>query len=77
MPTVFYTQAEYESLEKDNQILAQRARAAEAMRPQWAQGHSSDSMAAQVSAAALQQVWDHLGVTTQSACMDALRELAP
>lgn len=47
----------------------------EAMRPHWAKGYTSDSMAAQAQTAALAQVWQLLGVDNQTACMQKLREL--
>ncbi|MGF9564140.1 hypothetical protein AAIH70_11555 [Neorhizobium sp. BT27B] len=49
--------------------------ALEAMRPHWAKGYSSDSIAAQVSAGSLNQVWKLLGVDNQTAAMMKLREL--
>lgn len=45
---------------------------ADRMRPHWAQGYSSDSHAAQVTCAALSEVWDMLGVKNQTECMAKL-----
>lgn len=53
----------------------ERMRALEALRPLWAMGHTSDSIAAQTSAAALSQIWAALGVSNQTAAMDVLRAL--
>lgn len=47
----------------------------ESLRPHWAKGYSSDSVAAQAKTNALAQVWDLLGVDNQTACMDRMREL--
>jgi len=52
-----------------------RNEALEAMRPHWAMGYSSDGIAAQVSAAALNQLWSLLGVNNQTAAVTKLREL--
>ncbi|NID14342.1 hypothetical protein [Luteibacter yeojuensis] len=49
--------------------------ALEKLRPHWAQGYTSDSVAAQTATAALAQIWDFLGVDNQSSAMDALRRL--
>jgi len=55
--------------------LTSRLESAERMRPQWAKGYTSDSVAAQTSSAALQQVWSLLGVDNQTQCMQALKRL--
>mgnify|MGYP003691383551 CR=1 FL=1 len=47
----------------------------EEMRPFWAKGYSSDSMAAQTATGALSSIWRCLGVKDQTACMYALEEL--
>jgi hypothetical protein len=47
----------------------------EEMRPFWAKGYSSDSMAAQTATGALANIWRCLGVKDQTACMYALKEL--
>ena len=49
--------------------------ALETLRPAWAMGHTSDSVAAQASAAALAQVWRALGAANQTEAMVALRGL--
>jgi hypothetical protein len=45
------------------------------MRPFWAEGYSSDSVAAQTATSALSSIWRCLGVKDQTACMYALEEL--
>ena len=55
--------------------LQQRVTALETLRPAWAMGHTSDSVAAQASAAALAQVWCALGAANQTEAMVALRGL--
>jgi hypothetical protein len=57
-----------------NEARAQVA-AIEQLRPQWAQGYTSDSMAAQASTAALSQVWTLLGVDNQTDAMQKLRNI--
>jgi hypothetical protein len=47
----------------------------EELRPVWAQGWTSDSVAAQASAGALAELWKELGVDNQTAAMEALRAL--
>jgi len=47
----------------------------ESMRPHWAQGFTSDGVAAQVQTAALASVWEFLGVASQTDCMVRLHEL--
>lgn len=42
------------------------------MRPQWAKGYSSDSVAAQVTSSALHQIWDLLGVKDQTQAVSKL-----
>ena len=75
MPITYYTEKEYRKVADKVATLEKNLAAAEAMRPQWAQGHSTDSIAAQMSAAALQQVWLRLGVDNQTDCMKKLRAL--
>lgn len=47
----------------------------ESLRPHWAQGYTSDGVAAQVATAALSDMWDALGVNNQTAAMARLREM--
>jgi hypothetical protein len=55
---------------------AERSDAAfEEMRPIWAQGWTSESVAAQASSNALAEIWALLGVTDQTAAMERLRSL--
>jgi hypothetical protein len=75
MPTTFYTEEEYQQLEKINQRLTNRLQAAETMRPQWAMGYTSDSMAAQATSNAMHQMWNELGVTNQTQAMERIRQL--
>lgn len=55
-------------LQKQNAVL-------ERMRPAWAQGHDTASIAAQVNTAALCELWALLGVTNQTAAIARLHEL--
>ncbi len=48
---------------------------AETLRPQWAQGFTSDSVAAQVQSVALAQLWTILGAEDQTSAVKALRAL--
>lgn len=47
----------------------------ESLRPMWAQGYTSDSMAAQASTSALSTLWKMLGVDNQTAACEQLRGL--
>jgi hypothetical protein len=47
----------------------------ERLRPHWAKGYTSDSVAAQSTITALNQIWSILGVDDQTAAMDRLRQL--
>jgi hypothetical protein len=49
--------------------------ALESLRPLWALGHTSDSVAAQVNATAIAGLWKMLGVDNQTAACQKLREL--
>jgi hypothetical protein len=49
--------------------------ALERLRPHWAMGFTSDSIAAQTTITALNQIWSMLGVDNQTAAMDRLRQL--
>lgn len=53
--------------------LAQEVASLEALRPHWAQGYTSDSVAAQASTAALSQLWDMLKVESQTDAVIRLR----
>jgi len=55
--------------------LENKVAALESLRPLWAQGYSADSVAAQVHAAALSQLWELLGAKHQTEAMAKLREL--
>ncbi len=47
----------------------------EGMRPIWAQGYSSDSVAAQVSFSSLTRLWDLLRVSNQTDAVRAIERL--
>lgn len=55
--------------------LENKIEALEMLRPVWAQGYSSDSVAAQSSTAALAQIWHALGVDNQTDAMARLNIL--
>ncbi len=57
----------------ENERMREQLSAANAMRPHWAQGYTSDGIAAQVNAAALSQVWRAIGANNQTECMEKLR----
>jgi hypothetical protein len=63
--------------QKDREIfeLKRSNEALESLRPHWAKGYSSDSVAAQTSAAALSQIWRILEVDNQTAAIQKLREI--
>lgn len=75
MPTVFYTSTEFAEIVAENHRLKVELKAAEALRPQWAQGHTSDSKAAQSLAIALQQLWDMLGAKNQTQAVAIVTQL--
>lgn len=68
---------------RDHEMAALRKRAEEAertleiLRPAWAQGWTSDSVAAQASATALGEIWNLIGVKDQTAAMARLRGVFP
>ena len=66
-PRVAELEAEIESLKSINAYL-------ESNRPHWAQGYSSDGVAAQCSHDALSAIWKGLGVTNQTEAMQKLAE---
>lgn len=49
--------------------------ALEQLRPLWAQGYSSDSIAAQASGNALSDIWSSLGVNNQTDAMERLHKM--
>lgn len=53
---------------------AQKVPHLEAMRPNWAKGYSSDSIAAQCSANALSSLWELLGAKDQTEAAEKLRQ---
>ena len=79
---VFYTEDHVEELEAEIFRLKcslhserQSVEALEALRPHWAQGYSSDSVAAQAAVSALSELWRLLCVDNQTTAMGRLREL--
>lgn len=54
---------------------AETITALERLRPHWAKGFTSDSIAAQSTISALNAIWSMLGVDNQTAAMDRLRQL--
>lgn len=52
-----------------------RVAAAELLRPFWAKGYTSDSIAAQSMSCALAEIWKILGVSNQTEAMEKLRNL--
>ena len=75
MPTTTYSEAEYRELQLLFVTAQAQLNTLEMLRPQWAMGYTSDSMAAQATAAAIQQVWSFLKVENQSDCMDRIENL--
>lgn len=75
MPTVFYTPSEFAEVVAANDRLKTQLKAAESLRPQWAQGYASDSVAAQGLAVALQQLWGMLGAKNQTQAVALLAQL--
>lgn len=47
----------------------------EKLRPHWAQGYSSDGVAAQVTTSAITELWEALGVDDQTAAVQAIHDL--
>lgn len=66
MPKIFYTEDEYESLKFEKKNLEKELTTLKAMRPQWAQGFTSDSVADQTSSNALYTLWAKLKVSNQT-----------
>ena len=64
-----------EELEAEQDRLSSKVDTLELLRPHWAQGYSSDSVAAQASTAALVAFWEILGVSDQTSAINALKAL--
>lgn len=62
------------ALAADVSRVSRSVAALEELRPHWAQGHTSDSVAAQVTTVALGQLWRILGVTNQTEAVPAAAE---
>ncbi|NVM42804.1 hypothetical protein HWX16_21050 [Ochrobactrum intermedium] len=65
MPVVSQHQSEQLLAEQDKTITA-----LEKLRPHWAQGYSSDSIAAQTAVAALSQLWGIIGASNQTEAVE-------
>jgi hypothetical protein len=70
---------EYRARHLDDQTtitgLRWRIESLESLRPVWAMGHTSDSIAAQSSANALAQLWKLLGATNQTEAVARVKGL--
>lgn len=75
MPQTFYTQEEYLAAEQRAIFAEGRLATLEALRPQWAKGFTNDSVAAQINALALSQIWNELDVNNQTEAMQRIRYL--
>ncbi len=64
-----------EALEAECKRLSSTVDTLESLRPHWAQGYSSDSMAAQASTEALVGIWKILGVSDQTSAVVTLKAL--
>lgn len=64
-----------DALETENARLRRSEAALEQLRPVWAQGYSSDSSAAQSTAAALSFFWLHLSAENQTQAVEKFRSL--
>lgn len=73
--TMTKQQARIASLEREIERLLARIQADVELRPMWARGFSSDSIAAQTACGALHSIWKELGVSNQTECMEKLRRL--
>ena len=75
MPTIYYTVREYDAVKKQVHRLSQQVQVLESLRPVWAMGHTDDDITRSTQAGALAAVWDLLGVSDQTQCMQALKRL--
>lgn len=66
---------EVDRLAVENAGLREQVEYLESLRPHWAKGYSSDSIAAQTSTSALVELWKMLGVKNQTMAVQRLREL--
>lgn len=64
-----------DSMESHMLYLSERNKTLEKLRPHWAQGFSDDSIAAQCSIGSLAQLWDLLGVKSQTTAVLKVRKL--
>lgn len=55
--------------------LEREVKALESLRPAWAQGWSSDSIAAQLASNAMLDMWEALGVSNQTDAMNRINSL--
>lgn len=66
MPQTFYTEGEYYLIKSQRDQALEQVKVLEAQRPMWAKGYTSDSVAAQVMADALSEIYRALHVTNQT-----------
>lgn len=69
MPTTYYSEEEYRTLQRQCTKLQEQVTVLKEIQPTWALGDAYHATAA------LAAVWKHLGVTHQTACMTELRRL--
>ncbi|RVN04066.1 hypothetical protein [Sinorhizobium meliloti] len=72
---VFYTEDHVENLTARLRGAKQTIKTLEQLRPHWAQGYTSDSMAAQAQTSALAGLWDLLGASNQTEAVSRVKEL--
>lgn len=75
MPITYYSSEEYAAIKDENEKLWASNTQLEEMRPMWAKGYTSDSVAAQCFSNALNQIYKHLDVTNQTDAMNLLVHL--
>ncbi|PRA46677.1 hypothetical protein [Brucella pituitosa] len=68
-------QAQIDRLQSELQSKDGQISYLESMRPHWAQGYSSDSIAAQAATASLSKLWQILGVNNQTEAVKKLHTL--
>ena len=73
--TIRDAKARIEALTAERDRLLSTVNALESLRPHWAQGYSSDSIAAQASTEALVGIWKILGVNDQTSAVVTLKAL--
>ena len=71
----FAAVSDLDEARKELAKLRQQVEHLESLRPHWAKGYSSDGVAAQCATDALNQLWKLLGVSHQTAAVEALKRL--